>query len=474
MSKRGRPAKGGEAAPKKKAKGGADYTINEDIANWLRIDSINSVHVSKTGHPTSCSSIADVFSVLFFNEHGLKFHADNTAHFLNDRIVLSKGHAAPVLYSALYRSKVITEEQLMSLRLKGSLIEGHPVPKIPFVDVATGSLGQGLSVAAGMAYSSKYLDEIDNRVFCVTGDGEMAEGSVWEAADFAQNYELNNLTLFVDVNRLGQSQPTMFEHKTEVFKNKFTSFGWNAIVIDGHSIPAIIGALEKARKETKKPTAIICKTFKGKGFGEKIEDQLDWHGKDLGENIPEVLEHIKSNIKNDDIEFKTYAPEGDDPSTEVGIVTVTPNYAPGAKISTRKAYGDALKKARESNANVVGLDGDTKNSTFSITLMKAFPKSFVECFIAEQNMVGVATGLSCRKKIAYSSTFAAFFMRAADQIRIAGIGSNPIKLVGSHSGCSIGEDGPSQMALEDIGFFRNIPKGIVLVPSDGVSTEKAV
>lgn len=181
--------------------------------------------------------------------------------------MLSKGHAAPILYSALYRSKVITEEQLMSLRLKDSLIEGHPVPKIPFVDVATGSLGQGLSVAAGMAYSSKYFDKIDNRVFCITGDGEMAEGSVWEAADFAQNYSLNNLTLFVDVNRLGQSQETMYEHKTDVFKNKFTAFGWNAIVIDGHSVSAIVSALEKARKEDKKPTAIICKTFKGKGLG---------------------------------------------------------------------------------------------------------------------------------------------------------------------------------------------------------------
>ncbi len=229
-------------------KGAADYSVNEDIANWLRIDSINAVHVTKSGHPTSCASIAEVFSVLFFHESGLKFHPDNTKHFLNDRIVLSKGHAAPILYSALYRAKTLTEEQLMSLRLKNSLIEGHPVPKIPFVDVATGSLGQGLSVACGMAYSSKYFDEINNRIFCITGDGEIAEGSIWEAADFAAVHKLNNLTLFVDMNRLGQSQETMFQHKTDVYKNKFTAFGWNTQVIDGHNVAEIVAAIEKTKK----------------------------------------------------------------------------------------------------------------------------------------------------------------------------------------------------------------------------------
>lgn len=248
MSKRGRPAKGSEPAAKKKVKGAVDYTLNEDIAHLLRIDAIRSVHVTKSGHPTSCSSIAEIFSVLFFNEAGLKFHPQNTKHFLNDRLVLSKGHAAPILYSALYRATTLTEEQLLSLRLKGSIIEGHPVPKIPFVDVATGSLGQGLSVAAGMAYSSKYFDKINNRIFCITGDGEMAEGSIWEAADFAQNYKLNNLTLFMDMNRLGQSQETMYEHQTEVFAKKFQSFGWNTQIIDGHSVADIVDALENARK----------------------------------------------------------------------------------------------------------------------------------------------------------------------------------------------------------------------------------
>lgn len=278
----------------------------------------------------------------------------------------------------------------------------------------------------------------------------------------------------MDVNRLGQSQAAMHEHQIDIFKNKFTAFGWNAIIIDGHNVGQIIEAIHSARKETNKPTVILCKTFKGRNFGEDIEDKLDWHGKDVGDKYDHVIAHLKSLIKNENAEFKTHAPEGEEPKIEKGTVSVVPNYGPNAKVSTRKAYGEGLLKARESNPNVVGLDGDTKNSTFSITLLNKFPESFIECFIAEQNMVGVTTGLACRKKIPFCSTFATFFTRAGDQIRIAGIGSNPIKLVGSHSGCSIGEDGPSQMALEDLSLFRNIPKGVVLVPSDGVSTEKAV
>jgi transketolase len=355
--------------------------------------------------------------------------------------------------------------------MKDSIMEGHPVPIVPFVDVATGSLGQGLSVASGMAYSSKYFDKIDNRIFCITGDGEMMEGSNWEAADFAQYYKLNNLTLFMDVNGLGQSQATMYEHETDNFVKKFTGFGWAPQVVDGHSVRELIFAIDKARKETSRPTAIICKTFKGHNFGESIENKLDWHGKDLGDKLKESVDHIKLLIKNENVEFKTHAPKGNDPKKDKGKVTVVPSYEANAKTSTRMAYGVALKKARSSNPNVVGLDGDTKNSTFSCLMEKS---GFIECFIAEQNMVGVATGLSCRGKIPFCSTFAAFFERAADQIRIAGISCNPIKLVGSHSGCSIGEDGPSQMALEDLGFFRNIPNSVVLVPSDGVSTECAV
>jgi transketolase len=232
--KRGRPKNATSGT--KKVKVDVDYTLWEDIGNQIRIDACKAVRVTKSGHPTSSSSIADILAVLFFHEKGLKFHPKNPKHFMNDRLVLSKGHAAPGLYAAFYRAGIITEQELFSLRLKDSIIQGHPVPSIPFVDIATGSLGQGLSVAAGMAYSSKYFDKINNHVYCITGDGEIAEGSIWEAAAFASNYKLNNLTLFVDVNALGQSQQTMYGHDVTVYEERFKSFGFNICSIDGHNI----------------------------------------------------------------------------------------------------------------------------------------------------------------------------------------------------------------------------------------------
>lgn len=242
---------------------------------------------------------------------------------------------------------MITEEQFFSLRKKGSIIEGHPVPKIPFVDIGTGSLGQGLSVAAGMAYSSKYFDKIDNRVYCICGDGEVAEGSVWEAAAFASFYKLNNLTVFVDVNAIGQSGMTMYTHDMAVYNDRFKAFGFNTIVIDGHSIAELVDALKKAKAEGNKPTAVICKTEKGKGFGEKIEGKLNWHGKDLGVEFDACIEVLKSKIKHEKIEYKTYAPVGDDIPREAFNLKVTPNYKiESDKIGTRKAYGNGLLKAR--------------------------------------------------------------------------------------------------------------------------------
>lgn len=321
-----------------------------------------------------------------------------------------------------------------------------------------------------MAYSSKYFDHIDNHIYCITGDGEVAEGSIWEAAAFASKYNLNNLTVFVDVNALGQSQETMYAHHTEVYEARFKAFGFNTIVVDGHSIAEIVAGLVNAHSQTEKPTALVCRTLKGKGFVEKVEGHLNWHGKDLGGEFDPSLQLLKSKIKREKIEFTTFAPVGDDHVAEPPQVKITPNYKENEIVSTRKAYGTGLLKARESDSRVVGLDADTKNSTFSITLLEKHPESFIECFIAEQNMVGVATGLACRQKIAFCSTFATFFIRAADQIRIAGISGSKLKMVGSHSGCSIGEDGPSQMALEDLAFFRTIPNGIVLIPSDAVST----
>ena len=275
---------------------------------------------------------------------------------------------------------------------------------------------------------------------------------------------------------MGQSQDTMYGHDLALYDERFKSFGWNTLKIDGHSIKEIVSSIESAfsAKNASKPTAIICKTEKGKGFVEAVEGKANWHGKDLGNEFESSIELLKSKIKHEEIEYKTYPPEGEEPMHNAAEIVIKPDYSEGDKISTRKAYGKALLKAHEANDRVIGLDGDTKNSTFAITLFEKHPEAFIECFIAEQNMVGVATGLACRKKLAFCSTFAAFLSRAADQIRIAGISANNLKMVGSHSGCSIGEDGPSQMALEDLAFFRTLPKGVVVVPSDGVAAEKAV
>lgn len=297
-----------------------DFSNLSDIANILRIDSVLSTNVSKTGHPTTCASIADVFAVLFFHESGLHLHSDNPSHFLNDRLVLSKGHAAPILYAALSKLKIITPEDLMSLRLKDSIIEGHPTPRIPFVDVATGSLGQGLGVAAGMAYSSKFFDKIDNRVFCIMGDGEIAEGSVWEAANFGSFYQLDNLIAIVDVNRLGQSDPTMQEHDINAIAKKWEAFGWHATKIDGHNFENIIKGFNDARNAKGRPTVLLAKTLKGKGLGDKIENQLDWHGKPLGGETEASIKVLESHIKNKTPDYHNTAPTGNPPDELVGHV----------------------------------------------------------------------------------------------------------------------------------------------------------
>ena len=254
----------------------------QDMANILRIDSIKATGVTKSGHPTSCGSIAEVMSSLFFHKSGIHFHPDQPDHFQNDRFILSKGHAAPILYAALARAGVFPQEELLSVRKKGALLQGHPVPSIPFVDVATGSLGMGLGFGAGMAYSSKYYDKIDNKIFVLMGDGEATEGSIWEAAAFASYYKLNNLIGIVDMNALGQSDPTMYGHNSKSYCSKFQAFGWETIPIDGHCCNAIVKALNIARNQKDKPTVLIIKTFKGKGFGTIIEGKEGWHGKALG------------------------------------------------------------------------------------------------------------------------------------------------------------------------------------------------
>lgn len=446
----------------------------EDMANILRIESIKATNAAKSGHPTSCASMAELMSVLFFNE--MKYSPKDPKNASNDRFVLSKGHSAPILYAAWAQTGLFPPEDVMNLRKIDSDLEGHPTPRLNFIDVATGSLGQGLSVAAGMAYVGKYIDKSPYRVYCLIGDGESAEGSIWEALQFASIYKLDNLVAIFDVNRLGQSEATPFGHQMDVYLNKVRSFGFEADVVDGHNIEALCQTLEKYRTVKGKPQALIAQTFKGKGFV-GIEDKDGWHGKPLGDKAEEVIKALTQNISNNNISFEIKRPSNACPNVDLKAVKLSepPKYKLGDKVSTRQAYGPALVSLGKSCDRVIAMDGDTKNSTFAEIYKKEFPERYIECFIAEQNLVGVAIGCGCRgRTIPFCSTFASFFTRAFDQIRMGAISQANLKCVGSHCGVSIGEDGPSQMALEDIGMFRSIPNSTVFYPSDAVSTERAV
>ncbi|XP_039626914.1 transketolase-like [Polypterus senegalus] len=445
----------------------------KDIANRLRINSIKATTAAGSGHPTSCCSAAEIMSVLFF--HTMKYKALDPRHPCNDRFVLSKGHAAPILYAVWAEAGFLKESDLLNLRKLDSILEGHPVPRQEFVDVATGSLGQGLGAACGMAYTGKYFDKASYRVYCLLGDGELSEGSVWEAMAFASHYKLDNLVAIFDINRLGQSDPTPLQHQMDKYKKRCEAFGWNAIVVeDGHSLEKLCKAFSEAQQQ---PTVIIAKTFKGKGIS-GAEDKLSWHGKPLPKEMADsITKDLEKQIHNTNKKLCPLAPEEDAPAVNIkNIKMPSPsNYKLGEKVATRKAYGIALKKLGHANNRVIAMDGDTKNSTFSEMFKNEHPNRFVECYIAEQNMVSIAVGCATRDRtVAFASTFAAFFTRAYDQIRMAAISESNINLVGSHCGVSIGEDGPSQMALEDLAIFRAIPTATVFYPSDGVSTEKAV
>ncbi|VDK47804.1 unnamed protein product [Anisakis simplex] len=444
-----------------------------DAANRMRISAIQMTSTAKSGHPTSSCSAAEIMATLFFDE--MHYDKDQPKHPSADRFVLSKGHACPILYAAWEEAGHLTHDQVLSLRKIDSDIEGHPTPRLDFIDVATGSLGQGLSCAAGMAYVGKYIDKASYRVYCLLGDGESAEGSVWEAAAFSSYYKLDNLVAIIDVNRLGQSQPTMLGHNTEAFAKRFEAFGFNAIVVDGHDVSQLLKAFHNARETKDKPTAIIAKTFKGKGI-ENIEDQENWHGKPVpSETVKAIEARIKDKSGRGKLIIKK--PINDAPEVDIrpgSIKMEPPNYNKGDKVATRAAYGTALAKLGDACPRVIGLDGDTKNSTFSEKLLHKHPQQFIECFIAEQNLVGVAIGAGCRgRTIPFTSTFAAFFTRATDQLRMGAVSFANLKCAGSHVGVSIGEDGPSQMALEDLSIFRAIPSSIVFYPSDGVSCERA-
>lgn len=446
----------------------------KDLANKLRIDSIVATNASKSGHPTSCASMAEIMSVLFF--HTMRYKVSNPKDAANDRFILSKGHAAPILYAAWAEAGLFPVSDLTNLRKIDSDLEGHPTPRLNFIDVGTGSLGQGLSVACGMAYVGKYFDKSSYRTFCLLGDGESAEGSVWEALNFASSYNLDNLVVIFDINRLGQSGPTPLQHDMEVYRQRLTAFGLNAIVVDGHDIEELTKAFHEASITKGKPTAILAKTYKGKGFV-NIEDAEKWHGTPLNDKTIKVLEEINGQIRNKKMPINIPKPISDVPAINITNVHLSspPNYTLGEKIATRVAYGTALAKIAENNNRVVALDADTKNSTYSDKIKVKYPERHIECFIAEQNMVGIAIGAACRDRtIAFVSTFATFFTRAFDQIRMGAISQTNVNFVGSHCGISIGEDGPSQMGLEDIALFRSIPGSTVFYPADAVSTERSI
>jgi transketolase len=356
-------------------------------------------------------------------------------------------------------------------------LEGHPTPRLNFVDVATGSLGQGLGVAAGMAYMGKYIDKADYRTFCLIGDGESAEGSIWEALSFASHYKLDNLVAIFDINRLGQSEPTALQHQMDVYQARLEAFGFNTYVVDGHDVEALAKAFHDASTVKGKPSCVLAKTLKGKGMI-NIEDQDNWHGKPIGSKADEVIAAIEAKIVNKGPHgLCPEAPSSSVPDASISNIKIEEPlpYKLGQSVATRLAYGDALVRLGKNNSRIIALDGDTKNSTFSIKYRDAYPDRYIECFIAEQNLVGVAIGAACRdRSVAFVSTFACFLARAYDHIRMGAISQTNVNFVGSHCGVSIGEDGPSQMALEDIAMFRAIPTATVFYPSDAVSTERAV
>lgn len=448
-------------------------TVLHNKATQLRIDSVLATTEAGSGHPTSCASAADIVATLFFSI--MRYDPKNPKHPANDRFILSKGHAAPLLYAAWAETGLFDRKELLRLRTLDSDLEGHPTPRLPFVDVATGSLGQGLSAGIGMALNAKRLDRSPARIYVLMGDGESAEGSVWEAAEIGRHYALDNLCAIIDVNRLGQSDPTMLEHDMEAYRARWSGFGWHAIVVDGHDIAKLLASFEEAAFTKGKPTIILARTLKGKGLP-AIEDQPDWHGKPLkkGEQTDKAVESLRQQFRQTAAQPDVQRPEAWTDGKTPTKPMAAPNYKPTDSVATREAFGTALAALGEANPLVVGLDADVKNSTFTDKFGKQFPDRFFENFIAEQNMVGASAGLAACGKIPFAATFACFLTRAYDFIRMASISHNNIKLMGSHVGVSIGEDGPSQMGLEDIAMMSAQPGMVVLYPSDAVCTHRLV
>jgi transketolase len=450
--------------------------VLRDKATWLRIDSVQATTEAGSGHPTSCASAAEIVSVLFYSV--MRFDPHNPGRADNDQFVLSKGHAAPLLYAAWAEAGAFPREKLLTLRKIDSDLEGHPTPRLPFVKVATGSLGQGLSVGAGMAFDAKALRNSEQRVYVLLGDGESAEGSVWEAAQWASFHRLGNLCATIDINRLGQSQPTMLQYDLEVYRRRWEAFGWQALPVDGHNLEELLQAYHRAEETVDRPTVVLARTVKGKGLG-KIEGAEHWHGKALDrEAANQAVTELKKQLTGADAGWEPHLPAAARQSAAASerrpVPPAKPPYQVGGKeTATRRAFGDALAALAPADPRIVVLDGDVKNSTYTEEFEGAAPQRFVEGYIAEQNMVGLAMGLAAQGRIPFASTFACFLTRALDFIRMAAISRLNLKLVGTHAGISIGEDGPSQMGLEDLAMMCAEPDFTVLHPSDATSAWQA-
>jgi transketolase len=444
---------------------GADLATVAELAQQLRVDSIRCSTSAGSGHPTSSMSAADLLAVLLARH--LRYNWDQPQNPANDHLIFSKGHASPLLYSVFKAAGVVSDEELMTrYRRFGSRLEGHPTPVLPWVDVATGSLGQGLPDGVGVALAGKYLDRADYRVWVLCGDSELAEGSIWEALDKASYYKLGNLIAMVDINRLGQRGPTELSWDVDTYARRMEAFGARVIAIDGHDLAAIDQALGQARTvEAEQPLVILARTKKGKGFTE-VEDRENWHGKPLP---PAMAERAIEELGGErGLTVRGPLPPSDAAdramSREAGAVTL-PTYRVGDEVATRKAYGQTLA-ALGARPDVVAMDGEVSNSTFADEFARAYPERYFEMFIAEQQLVAAAVGFSVRGYRPFASTFAAFFTRAYDFIRMAAISQANISLSGSHAGVEIGADGPSQMALEDLAMMRAVHGSTVLYPSD--------
>ncbi|WP_267243310.1 transketolase [Streptomyces sp. PR69] len=448
--------------------GAAGALALTELAQQLRVDAVRVADLAGSGHPTSSMSAAELVAVLL--AHHLRYDFSRPDHPGNDRLIFSKGHASPLLYAMYRAAGAVGEEELRTYRGHGSRLEGHPTPRLPWVDVATGSLGQGLPAAVGMALAAQRLEKIPYRVWVLSGDSEMTEGSVWEAVEYAGAERLDALTLIVDVNRLGQRGPTRHQHDLDAYARRLRAFGWHTVEVDGHDVTAVDRAFEEATTTGGRPTAILAATRKGRGVA-SVEDREGMHGKPL-QDAESAIAELGGRRS---LRVEAAAPPAV-PATAPAAPgePELPRYDVGEEVATRDAYGRALAALGAVRRDVVALDGEVSDSTRTQFFAEEHPDRFFECYVAEQQMTAAAVGLQARGFLPYASSFAAFLTRAHDFIRMAAVGRASLCLVGSHAGVAVGQDGPSQMGLEDLAMFRSVHGSTVLQPCDANQTARLV